>query len=40
MLDLVTLREFVDTSSLISRYLQDQNQRVEGSGVLNKVLYW
>ena len=43
MLDLVTLREFVDTSLLISRYLQDQSQRVEGGGgvgVLNKVLYW
>ena len=43
MLDLVMLREFVDTSLLISRYLQDQSQRVEGggegAGVLNKVLY-
>ena len=32
MLDLVMLREFVDTSLLISRSLQDKSQRVEGGG--------
>ena len=39
MLDLVMLREFVDTSLLISRSLQDKSQRVEGGGGKVPLLY-